>query len=140
MKKDQRLADKGDEDTRAALESPEIAKEGAKSGDFMKWGKPAQSTQPAGATLLRKMPNPQHSIYLLAEAINQQVFDSQFGPLYADGLGRPLFRPQQTAGSGMIEERRQVASLDLPPNNGMQWSAGSEVDRSTRSLCPIRIT
>jgi IS5 family transposase len=35
------------------------------------------------------MLNPQHSLYLLAEAINWQVFDEQFGPLYADGIGRP---------------------------------------------------
>ncbi len=38
---------------------------------------------------LRKMLNPQHSLYLLAEAINWQVFDDQFGPLYADAIGRP---------------------------------------------------
>jgi IS5 family transposase len=35
------------------------------------------------------MLNSQHSLYLLAEAINWQVFDEQFGPLYADGIGRP---------------------------------------------------
>ncbi len=35
------------------------------------------------------MLNPQHSLYLLAEAINWQVFDEQFGPLYADSIGRP---------------------------------------------------
>lgn len=38
---------------------------------------------------LRKMLNPQHSLYQLAEAINWQVFDEQFGPLYAEGIGRP---------------------------------------------------
>src|ERR1051325_12023915 len=74
---------------RAALQSPEITKKGAKSGDFMKGRNPPQSTPPAGATPLRKMLNPQHSLYLLAEAINWQVFDEQFGPLYADGVGRP---------------------------------------------------
>lgn len=73
----------------AALQSPETIKKGAKSGDFMKWRKPARSTPPAGATPLRKMLNPQHSLYLLAETINWQVFDEQFGPLYADGIGRP---------------------------------------------------
>jgi transposase, IS5 family len=73
----------------AALQSPETTKKGAKSGDFMKWKKPPQSTPPAGAMPLRKMLNPQHSLYLLAEAINWQLFDEQFGPLYADGIGRP---------------------------------------------------
>lgn len=38
---------------------------------------------------LRTMLNPQHSLYQLAEAINWQVFDQQFGPLYADAIGRP---------------------------------------------------
>jgi IS5 family transposase len=38
---------------------------------------------------LRRMLNPQHSLYLLAEAINWQGFDNQFGPLYAEGIGRP---------------------------------------------------
>ena len=55
----------------------------------MKWRKPPQSTPPEGATLLRKMLNPQHSLYQLAEAINWQSFDEQFGPLYADSIGRP---------------------------------------------------
>ncbi len=55
----------------------------------MKWRKPARSTSAAGATPLRKMLNPQHSLYLLTEAINWQVFDEQFGPLYADSIGRP---------------------------------------------------
>jgi transposase, IS5 family len=73
----------------AALQSPEIAKKGAKSGDFMKWRKPTHSTPPAGAMPLRKMLNPQHSLDRLAEAINWQVFDEQFGPLYAEGVGRP---------------------------------------------------
>src|SRR5436305_516906 len=44
---------------------------------------------PAGAMPLRKMLNPQHSLYLLAETINWQVFEGQFGPLYADGISRP---------------------------------------------------
>lgn len=35
------------------------------------------------------MLNPQHSLYLLAEAINWQLFDDHFGPLYAHGIGRP---------------------------------------------------
>src|SRR5215216_2694684 len=55
----------------------------------MKWRKPSQPTPPAGAMPLQKMLNPQHSLYLLAEAINWQVFDEQFGSLYADGIGRP---------------------------------------------------
>lgn len=55
----------------------------------MKWRKPSQPIKPAGVTPLRKMLNPQHSLYMLAEAINWQVFDGQFGPLYADGLGGP---------------------------------------------------
>jgi IS5 family transposase len=55
----------------------------------MKWRKPTQSTPPADATPLRQLLNSQHSLYLLAEAINWQVFDEQFGPLYADGVGRP---------------------------------------------------
>ena len=38
---------------------------------------------------LRKMLNPQHSLYQLAEAIHWQVFDEHFGPLYADSIGRP---------------------------------------------------
>ena len=74
---------------KAALESPEIAEKGSESGDFMKWRQPAQSIPPVGATPLRKMLNPQHSLYLLAEAINWQGFDEQFGSLYADGIGRP---------------------------------------------------
>jgi IS5 family transposase len=55
----------------------------------MKWRKPTRSTQPEGATPLRKMLNPQHSLYMLAEAINWQLFDEKFGPLYADSVGRP---------------------------------------------------
>jgi len=55
----------------------------------MKWRKPDQSNPPAGATPLRNMLDPQHSLYLLAEAINWPIFDDQFGPLYADGVGRP---------------------------------------------------
>lgn len=55
----------------------------------MKWRKPTQPTPLAGAMPLRKMLNPQHSLYLLSEAINWQVFDDQFGLLYADGIGRP---------------------------------------------------
>lgn len=74
---------------KVALESPDTAKKGAKSGDFMQWRKPTQSTPPAGATPLRQLLNSQHSLYLLAEAINWQVFDDQFGPLYAAGVGRP---------------------------------------------------
>ena len=67
---------------RAALQSPENAKKGAKSGDFMKWRKPPHSTPPAGAMPLCKMLNPQYSLYLLAEAIPWQTFDEQFGPPY----------------------------------------------------------
>ena len=89
MKKEQSLAGKGVEVRMAALQSPEIAKNGAQSGDFMKWRKPAQSTPPAGAMPLRRMRNPQHSLYLLAEAINWQLFDEPFAPLYAEGIGRP---------------------------------------------------
>lgn len=55
----------------------------------MKWRKPNQPTQPAGAMPLRNMLDPQHSLYLLAEAINWQIFDEQFGSLYADSIGRP---------------------------------------------------
>ena len=55
----------------------------------MKWRKPSRPTPPAGATPLRKMLNPHHSLYMLAEAINWPVFDQQFGLLYADGVGRP---------------------------------------------------
>ena len=55
----------------------------------MKWRKPSQLTPPAGATPLRKMLDPQHSLYMLAEVINWPVFDEQFGPLYADSVGRP---------------------------------------------------
>src|SRR3977135_1516090 len=55
----------------------------------MKWRKPTQSTPASDAMPLGKMLNPQHSLYLLAQAINWQVFDDQFGPLYADGVGRP---------------------------------------------------
>lgn len=55
----------------------------------MKWRKPNQPARPAGAMPLRNMLDPQHSLYLLAEAINWQVFDEQFGSLYADGIGRP---------------------------------------------------
>ena len=55
----------------------------------MKWRKPSQPTPPAGATPLCKMLDPHHSLYLLAEAINWPVFDEMFGPLYADGVGRP---------------------------------------------------
>ena len=84
----------------AALQSPEIAKNGAQSGDFMKWRKPAQSTPPAGAMPLRRMLNPQHSLYLLAEAINWQVFDEQFGPLYAEGIGRPALSTRWTSPPG----------------------------------------
>ena len=32
---------------------------------------------------------PPHALDLLAEAIDWQMFDDQFGPLYADGVGRP---------------------------------------------------
>jgi transposase, IS5 family len=79
----------GDNPTIATLQSPETIKKGSISGDFMKWRKPDQSIPPAGATPLRKMLDPQHSLYLLAEAINWHTFDEQFGPLYADGIGRP---------------------------------------------------
>jgi hypothetical protein len=72
-----------------ALQSPEIEKKGSKSGDFMKWRKPSQPTPPAGAIPVRNMLDPQHSLYLLAEAINWHIFDEQFGSLYADGVGRP---------------------------------------------------
>jgi transposase, IS5 family len=72
-----------------ALQSPEIQKKGSKSGDFMKWRKPSQPTLPSGTMPLRKMLDPQHSLYLLTEAINWQVLDEQFGPLYAEGVGRP---------------------------------------------------
>jgi hypothetical protein len=53
-----------------ALQLPESKKKAAKSGDFMKWRKPPQSIPLAGAMTLRKMLNPQHSLYQLAEAIN----------------------------------------------------------------------
>jgi transposase, IS5 family len=55
----------------------------------MKGRKPPQPTPPAGAMPLRKMLDPQHSLYMLAGAINWPGFDEQFGPLYADGVGRP---------------------------------------------------
>src|SRR5215216_2654533 len=73
----------------SALQSPETVKKGSKSGDFMKWRKPSQPNPLAGAAPLRNLLDPQHSLYLLAEAINWPVFDEQFGLLYADGVGRP---------------------------------------------------
>lgn len=55
----------------------------------MKCRKPSHPPPPTGATPLCKMLDPQHSLYMLAEAINWPVFDEQLGPLYADGVGRP---------------------------------------------------
>src|ERR1044072_9135662 len=55
----------------------------------MKWRKPSHPIPPTGASPLRKMLDSQHSLYMLAEAINWQIFDEQFGPLYGEGVGRP---------------------------------------------------
>jgi len=69
----------------------------------MKWRKPTQSTPPAGAMPLGKMLNSQHSLYMLAEALNWQVFDDQFGPLYADSIGRPALSTRLMVGLHYIK-------------------------------------
>jgi len=53
--------------------------------------KALSTTLPAGATPLRKMLDPHHLLFILAEAINWQAFDEQLGALYADCVSRPLF-------------------------------------------------
>ncbi len=55
----------------------------------MKWRKSSQAVPPAGATPLRELLNQEHPLFQLAGAINWQVFEDEFGKLYAEGVGRP---------------------------------------------------
>ena len=55
----------------------------------MKWRKPPQVAPPAGATPLRELLNREHPLFDLADALNWQVFEDEFGKLYAEGAGRP---------------------------------------------------
>src|SRR5205085_4250113 len=55
----------------------------------MKWRKPSEPIPPAGATPLRELLNREHPLFQLAGAINWQVFEDEFGKLYAEGVGRP---------------------------------------------------
>jgi hypothetical protein len=55
----------------------------------MKWRKPTHKSPRPGAARLQERLNPNHPLYRLAGVLNWAKFDGQFGPLYAEGIGRP---------------------------------------------------
>src|SRR5205085_7387169 len=75
----------------------------------MKWRKPSQPDPPAGATLLRELLNQEHPLFRLAGAINWQVFEDEFGKLYAEGVGRPALPTRLLVGLHYLKHLYQVS-------------------------------
>jgi hypothetical protein len=86
---------------------------------------------------LAKMLNPQHSLYLLAETINWQVFDEQFGPLYADRVGRPALSTRLTVALHYIKHLYNLSddlllagfSETLTGSSSVEWSTSNIICR-----------
>jgi IS5 family transposase len=75
----------------------------------MKWKKPSRTNLAAGATPLKQLLNPEHPLYQLAQAINWQVFEDEFGKLYAEGVGRPALPTRLLAGLHYLKHLYQVS-------------------------------
>ena len=75
----------------------------------MKSRKPSHTTPPAGATPLPQLLNPEHPLHQLAEAINWQVFEDEFGKLYAEGVGRPALPTRMLAGLHHLKHLYRVS-------------------------------
>jgi transposase, IS5 family len=75
----------------------------------MKWRKPAQAVPPAGATPLRELLNREHPLFQLAGAINWQIFEEEFGKLYAEGVGRPALPTRLLVGLHYLKHLYNVS-------------------------------
>lgn len=75
----------------------------------MKWKKPSRPTPPTGATPLKDLLNAEHPLYRLAAVINWQMFEAEFGKLYAEGLGRPALPTRLLVGLHYLKHLSQVS-------------------------------
>lgn len=75
----------------------------------MKWKKASRANPPAGAVPLKQLLDRQHPLYQLAAAINWQVFEDEFGKLYAEGVGRPALPMRLLVGLHYLKHLYQVS-------------------------------
>ena len=75
----------------------------------MKRKKLSRPTPPTGATALKDLLNAEHPLYRLAAVINWQMFEAEFGKLYAEGLGRPALPTRLLVGLHYLKHLAQVS-------------------------------
>ena len=75
----------------------------------MKRKKTSRPTPPTGATALKDLLNAEHPLYRLAAVINWQMFEAEFGKLYAEGLGRPALPTRLLVGLHYLKHLAQVS-------------------------------
>lgn len=109
----------------------------------MKWRKPAQTVPPAGAPRLREMLNREHPLFRLAEAINWQVFEEQFGNLYAEGVGRPALPTRLLVGlhylKHLYDVSDEVVVASWLENPYWQYFCGEEFFRHELPCAPTSL-
>lgn len=109
----------------------------------MKWRKPSQTVPPAGATPLRELLNPEHPLFRLAGAINGQVFEEEFGKLYAEGVGRPALPMRLLVGLHYLKHLYNVSDevvvASWLENPYWQYFCGEEYFRHELPCAPTSL-
>lgn len=109
----------------------------------MKWRKPSQTVPPAGATPLRELLNPEHPLFRLAGAINWQVFEEEFGKLYAEGIGRPALPTRLLVGLHYLKHLYNVSDevvvASWLENPYWQYFCGEEYFRHELPCAPTSL-
>jgi IS5 family transposase len=109
----------------------------------MKWRKPSQADPPAGATPLRELLNREHPLFRLAGAINWQVFEDEFGQLYAEGVGRPALPTRLLVGLHYLKHLYHVSDevvlASWVENPYWQYFCGEEYFRHELPCVPTSL-
>jgi IS5 family transposase len=109
----------------------------------MKWRKPSQAAPPAGATPLRELLNREHPLFQLAGVINWQVFEDEFGKLYAEGVGRPALPTRLLVGLHYLKHLYNVSDevvlASWVENPYWQYFCGEEFFRHELPCVPTSL-
>jgi transposase, IS5 family len=109
----------------------------------MKWRKAAEAAPPAGATPLRELLNREHPLFRLAGAINWQVFEAEFGKLYAEGVGRPALPTRLLVGLHYLKHLYNVSDevvvASWLENPYWQYFCGEECFRHELPCAPTSL-
>jgi transposase, IS5 family len=109
----------------------------------MKWRKAAEAAPPPGATPLQELLNREHPLFRLAGAINWQVFEDEFGKLYAEGVGRPALPTRLLVGLHYLKHLYNVSDevvvASWLENPYWQYFCGEEFFRHELPCAPTSL-